>query len=94
MKKKIEELELHGIWEVMRRSSIKTKNGVKPNIIPSTWAFKIKRYPDGRLRKFKGRFCVRGDQQQEGIDYFESYAPVASWSTIRMLLIMSLQQGW
>ena len=33
------------------------------NVIPSTWAFKVKRYPDGRFRKFKSRFCVRGDFQ-------------------------------
>ena len=37
---------------------------------------------------------MRGDQQVEGVDYFESYAPVASWSTIRMLLTISLQKDW
>ena len=31
------------------------------NILPSTWAFKIKRLPDGLIKKFKARFCVRGD---------------------------------
>jgi hypothetical protein len=31
------------------------------NVLPSTWAFKIKRYPDGRVKKFKARFCARGD---------------------------------
>ena len=31
------------------------------NILMSTWAFKKKRYPDGALKKFKARFCVRGD---------------------------------
>jgi hypothetical protein len=56
------------------------------NIIPSTWAFKIKRTPEGEIKKFKARFCVRGDKQIEGVDYFDTYAPVVSWSTIRMLL--------
>eukprot|EP00956_Cyclotella_meneghiniana_P011311 scaffold15927_cov76-Cyclotella_meneghiniana.AAC.1 len=32
----------------------------------STWAFKCKRYPDGRVKKFKARFCARGDRQVEG----------------------------
>ena len=48
------------------------------NILDSTWAFKKKRYPDGLLNKFKARFCVRGDQQVEGTDVFDTFAPVVS----------------
>jgi len=54
----------------------------------------MKRSPDGEIKKFKARFCVRGDKQIKGVDYFETYAPVVSWSTIRMLLCLSLQYGW
>jgi len=32
------------------------------NTLPLTWAYKLKRYPDGRPRKFKVRLCVRGDK--------------------------------
>ncbi|KAL7529439.1 hypothetical protein ACHAXR_002969 [Thalassiosira sp. AJA248-18] len=28
------------------------------HVLPSTWAFKIKRFPDGLIKKFKSRFCV------------------------------------
>jgi hypothetical protein len=28
------------------------------NVLPSTWAFKIKQYPDGQVKKFKARFCA------------------------------------
>ena len=63
------------------------------NVLPSTWAFKCKRFPDGSVRKLKARFCVRGDKQKEGIDYFETYAPVVSWQTIRLLLILSIKLG-
>jgi hypothetical protein len=31
------------------------------NVLPSTWAFKIKSFPDGSVKKFKARFCARGD---------------------------------
>ena len=58
------------------------------NVVRTTWAYKIKRFPSGLLRKLKARFCVRGDTQKEGIDYFESFAPVVSWSTVRLLLIL------
>ncbi len=46
------------------------------NVLPSTWAFKVKRYPDGQVKKFKALFCARGDRQKEGIDYFETLALV------------------
>ena len=58
-------------------------------VLPSTWVFKIKRYPDGRLRKFKARFCVRGDLQEQGVDYFESYAPVIPWSSVILMLVLA-----
>ena len=51
------------------------------HVIASTWAFKCKRYPD--KLKFKARFCARGNQQLEGIEFFETYAPVVQWTTIR-----------
>ncbi len=59
------------------------------NVLPSTWAFKIKRYPDGTVKKFKARFCTRDDCQKEGLDYFETWAPVVHWRTIRIS-----QQNW
>lgn len=64
------------------------------NVLPSTWAFKVKRYPDGSVKKFKARFCARGDRQQEGIDYFETWAPVVQWSTIRIVMILAAKLGY
>ena len=89
MEVEIKELEAHNTWTVMKKSEI--PEGA--NILPSTWTFKIKRYPDGTIRKFKARFCARGDKQIADVDYFESYAPVVSWSTVRMLLNLLIQKG-
>ena len=44
--------------------------------------------------KFKARYCVRGDLQREGVDYFDTYAPVIQWSTVRLLLTMVLSKNW
>jgi hypothetical protein len=63
------------------------------NVLLSTWAFKAKRYPSGLLRKLKGRFCVRGDRQIENVDYYETFAPVVSWNTVRLLLMLQAQLG-
>jgi hypothetical protein len=90
MGKEISELEAHGTWSIVRKESMPLGS----NLLPSTWALKIKRYPDGRMRKNKARFCVRGDKQIAGVDYFESYAPVASWSTVRMVMNLAIQRGW
>ena len=65
----IETLEGMDSWEVVDRTE-----GM--NVLQSIWAFKIKRFPDGLIKKFKTRFCTHGDQQLECIDYFETYAPV------------------
>ena len=63
------------------------------NFLRSTWAFKLKRYPDGLIKEFKARFCARGDMQLEGIDFFEMYAPVVQWTTVRLMLVLEVLLG-
>jgi hypothetical protein len=78
-----ETLTKMGLWDIVERKDWM-------NILPSTWAFKCKRYPDGDVRKLKARFCARFDCQIEGVDFFETYAPVVNWQTVRIMLVMSL----
>jgi hypothetical protein len=78
-----ETLPKMGVWDIVERKDWM-------NILPSTWAFKCKRYPDGDVRKLKAQFCARGDCQIEGVDFFETYAPVVNWQTVRIMLFMSL----
>jgi Reverse transcriptase (RNA-dependent DNA polymerase) len=64
-------------------------------VLKSTWVFKLKCLPDGTPYQYKACFfCVRGDLQIEGVDFFETYAPVVQWSTIRMLLASILTKAW
>ena len=79
-------LEHKEAWEVVDKEDFM-------NVLPSTWAFKCKRYPDGSVRKLKARFCVRGDRQIEGVDFFETWAPVVNWNTVRLMLILSQVLG-
>jgi hypothetical protein len=51
-------------------------------VLKGTWVFKLKRLPDGTPYRYKARFCARGDMQTQGVDFFETYAPVVQWSTI------------
>jgi len=61
-------------------------------VLPLTWAFKLKRYPDGSPCKFKARLCVRGDKQTEGVNYFKKYTPAVSWSSVQMLLTLTARE--
>ncbi len=61
-------------------------------MIKSTWAFRLKRLPSGEATKKKARFCVRGDLQSQ-FEQFESYSPVVQWSTVRLMLILSIVHG-
>ena len=66
-----------------------------PDVTPNTWAFKVKKLPSGIHKKIKSRICVRGDLKTDGVNnVFDTYVPVAHWSSIRMLTVLALQQDW
>ena len=90
MGKEILELEQRNTWKVVNKTSLHHGD----NLLPSTWAFKIKRYPDGRILNNKAIFCVRGYCPIKNLDCFESYAPFASCLTIRMVINIAAQHGW
>ncbi|GKA65763.1 zinc finger, CCHC-type containing protein [Tanacetum coccineum] len=53
------------------------------------WIFKRKLKVDGTVEKFKARVVIQGFKQNSEIDYFDTYAPVARISTIRLLIAMA-----
>jgi len=42
------------------------------------------------IRKWKARLCAHGGQQELSVNYWETYAPVVSWSTVQLVLSLSL----
>jgi hypothetical protein len=61
--------------------------------IMSIWSFKRKRYPDGTLNKHKARLCAHGGMQTWGQNYWETYAPVVNWASVRILLAVAKIHG-
>ena len=90
MMKEIRDHEQRGHWHLYERCNI--PKGHKT--ILAIWSFKRKRFPDGSINKYKSRLCAHGGMQQWGVDYWETYAPVVNWLSVRLLLILSVVHGW
>ena len=89
MEKEIDDHSKRKHWELILRSSM--PKDVKR--IMAIWSFKRKRFPDGSLNKHKARLCAHGGQQQWGVNYWETYAPVVNWISVRFLLIITELAG-
>jgi len=59
-------------------------------LINSIWSYQCKCTIDSHLLKYKAWLCTDGQQQQYGVDFFESYAPVITWSTVWLVLLLSV----
>ena len=57
------------------------------------WVYAIKYNAKGELMLYKARLVVRGDLAKEGIDYFETYSPVAKIHSIRMAIALIIHFG-
>nr|GEW58141.1 zinc finger, CCHC-type [Tanacetum cinerariifolium] len=68
--------------------SMQSRDGCKP--LCCKWIFKRKMKFNGTIDKFKARLVIQGFRQKEEIDYFDTYAPVACITTIRLLLALSV----
>jgi hypothetical protein len=84
----IEEMKSLQDLDIMDIHSIATLPP-RARLLSSIWSYRRKRLPNGVLLKYKARLCVNGKEQAFGRDYWETYAPVAAWSTIRLLLYLS-----
>ena len=54
------------------------------------WVFRIKYHTDGSIQTFKARLVIQGFSQRQGVDYFDTYAPVARITSIRVLVALAL----
>ena len=75
------------VWDVVPRPKDK-------KMVSSKWIYKTKHSVDGGIKKYKARFVAHGFFQKEGIDYEETFAPVARYTSIRAILAIAVVMKW
>lgn len=67
-----------------------------PSIEPIScgWVYKSQLNDDGTLKNRKARLVARGNQQEEGVEFVETYSPVVCTATIRSVLHIATVKGW
>jgi len=87
MEEELNMIEKNNTWELVDRPNDRKIIGVR-------WVFRTKLNLDGSINKHKARLVVKGYAQVAGMDYFETYTPVARLDTIRLVFSIVVQQGW
>ena len=79
-------MKRRGVWKI-----VELPKGRKT--IPCKWVFDIKRKADGSIERHKARLVACGYSQKAGIDYNETFAPVAAAKTFRTMLSIAAHRG-
>lgn len=74
-------------WELTPKPS-----DVKP--ISCKWVYKVKRKADGSVERLKARLVARGFSQEYGLDYEDTFSPVAKLTTMRVILALTSSKKW
>ena len=86
----VEEYQLilkNDVWDIAPRPKEKS-------VVSSKWLFKVKYAVDGSIEKYKARFVARGFSQKEGINFEETFAPIAKYTSTRAIIAIATTKGW
>ena len=75
------------VWEVVPRPKDKS-------VVSSKWIFKYKHLENGSIEKYKEKFVSREFSQKEGINYENTFAPVARYTSIITILSLESNMKW
>ena len=82
MKSELDSMKDNNVWTL-----VDPPEGIKP--IGCKWVFKRKRGADGKVETYKARLVAKGYRQRYGIDYDETFSPVAMLKSIRIMLAIA-----
>ena len=87
MASEIAALEANQTWTITPLPLHKRAIGCK-------WVYKVKYNADGSLDRYKARLIAKGFTQQAGLDFTDTFSPVAKLNTVKTLLAISAMRGW
>ncbi|KAM1099314.1 hypothetical protein TB2_005809 [Malus domestica] len=90
-------LKWRNLNDVLAQCNLCIMDPEKPTekpVIGVKWVYKTKLNLDGSVLKNKARLVAKGYAQKPGLDYNETYAPVARLDTIRTLIALAAQKSW
>ena len=87
MIEKYKSIMKNDVWDVVPRPK-------RNYVVTSKWIYKIKHAANGSIEKYKARFVARGFSQKKGIEYEETFAPIARYTSIRLVLSLDVVMKW
>jgi hypothetical protein len=87
MEEEMHALDLNHTWDLVHKPA-------GTSIVGCRWVFTVKQNPNGSVDRLKARLVAKGFTQTYGLDYTETFSPVAKLNSIRIIISLAANLDW